>query len=212
MIKIPNLTQMNCSRGAPMGRYELQPTDECSLHLHKVPLDNGGYDGGGAYWGLPDDLWRLVGDDTDEQRECQVFFRAKDRAAALAKVKEDYDFVTVLPLELHFESALTACLNTIDWDWELSAPDYEEDPWVTLDDESKQTVEKGLREFIEKLGADANKVESADLGTAYWMGRQYGDCSSVNQVDAIQQRVLEILDETTPAEWEAIGDHLHIYP
>lgn len=46
------------SRGASMGRTSDLPTDtEATLHLRRVPLDSGGYDPGGAYWGTPCDLY-----------------------------------------------------------------------------------------------------------------------------------------------------------
>lgn len=51
--------------GAPMGRsggYGGAVELDCSarLRLSQVPLDSGGYDPGGAYWGAPD--WRRHGD------------------------------------------------------------------------------------------------------------------------------------------------------
>lgn len=46
--------QVDCSRGAPMGRTEHHITNAgpVTLRLVKLPLDSGGYDSGGAYWGL----------------------------------------------------------------------------------------------------------------------------------------------------------------
>lgn len=55
MIKLPNV---NSRYGAPMGRSNVAPAnwqadpEPRSLRLVKVPLDAGGYDAGGAYWGL----------------------------------------------------------------------------------------------------------------------------------------------------------------
>jgi hypothetical protein len=45
--------------GAPMGRVSAPDLDLSprSVRLFRVPLDSGGYDNGGAYWGFPDDLW-----------------------------------------------------------------------------------------------------------------------------------------------------------
>lgn len=40
--------------GAPMGRVDKRPQsgEVVKLHLQHMPLDSGGYDSGGAYWGL----------------------------------------------------------------------------------------------------------------------------------------------------------------
>ena len=51
------MTQFNkvdVSGGAPMGRksFGAIPEESKSVSLFKVDLDNGGYDDGGAYWGL----------------------------------------------------------------------------------------------------------------------------------------------------------------
>jgi hypothetical protein len=52
------ITLVNCQYGAPMGRPEVgthKPTDK-RIYDCKVPLDSGGYDKGGAYWGYPGNL------------------------------------------------------------------------------------------------------------------------------------------------------------
>jgi hypothetical protein len=46
--------------GAQMGRSSVLPDDElvfCKLRLQKINLDTGGYDQGGAYWGLPNNVY-----------------------------------------------------------------------------------------------------------------------------------------------------------
>ena len=47
------------SRGASMGRGIRLPSpgETVRLHLVRVPLDSGGYDFAGAYWGGPANLW-----------------------------------------------------------------------------------------------------------------------------------------------------------
>lgn len=50
---------VNCKYGAPMGRRsdakEIEPEDRKVFDC-RVYLDYGGYDKGGAYWGLPNNL------------------------------------------------------------------------------------------------------------------------------------------------------------
>lgn len=64
--------------GAQMGRGGGLPFDTTSkLRLYRVPIDSGGYDKGGAYWGLGAPLYCAE----DEDGEV-MYFRASDRDAA----------------------------------------------------------------------------------------------------------------------------------
>ena len=53
------LHEVNCKYGAPMGRKSdnenLKPSNQ-KIFDCKVNLDYGGYDKGGAYWGIPNNL------------------------------------------------------------------------------------------------------------------------------------------------------------
>jgi hypothetical protein len=51
------ITPVNCQYGAPMGRPNIgtAPDNKRTFNC-KVPLDSGGYDKGGAYWGYPSNL------------------------------------------------------------------------------------------------------------------------------------------------------------
>lgn len=51
------ITECDCKWGAPIGRRSIgtKPTDKKIFDCN-VPLDNGGYDKGGAYWGIPSNL------------------------------------------------------------------------------------------------------------------------------------------------------------
>lgn len=74
--------------GAPMGRHtgpDYLETSAGPLHLQRVRLNSGGYDAGGAYWGLGAPLWFVQDQDGNSQ-----FLRAGDRAAAKAKIREDW--------------------------------------------------------------------------------------------------------------------------
>lgn len=66
------ITEVSCKFGAPMGRYNIgtyPPTittgKNCRILSYRrqkkvfdcrVPLDNGGYDKGGVYWGIGNEL------------------------------------------------------------------------------------------------------------------------------------------------------------
>ena len=80
--------------GAPMGRAAVRSIEvkgqhygpSRKMHLRKVPLDAGGYDRGGAYWGIGSPLYVAYDDDF------RAFFRADDRDDAKAQA------LTVWPL------------------------------------------------------------------------------------------------------------------
>ena len=71
--------------GAPLGRagcalHNLDP-DAGRIYLHRVRLNSGGYDRGGAYWGLGPPLFVAM-DQTGET----AFLRARSRNAAKAEI------------------------------------------------------------------------------------------------------------------------------
>lgn len=65
-----------CHFGAPMGRHDAPIDPSARLYLRRVPLDSGGYDAGGAYWGWAEPLY-AYGDG-----ENWAYCRAPDRDAA----------------------------------------------------------------------------------------------------------------------------------
>lgn len=77
---------VNCRYGASMGRrskYKLD-TDAGKIQLFKIPLDSGGYDRGGAYWGLGAPLYCAMDQNADTH-----YFRASDRLRAKEIILED---------------------------------------------------------------------------------------------------------------------------
>lgn len=92
------LTQLNCSRGAPMGRHSFGlDLEDIKVELERVPMVDGGYDVGGAYWGSPDDLWAYQ--HTDDTGSILMFgtLRADDREAAIAELLEEFPTWVILP-------------------------------------------------------------------------------------------------------------------
>lgn len=82
------LTDVSSRYGAPMGRHtgpDYLETTAGKLQLERIRINGGGYDAGGAYWGLGQPLWRVMDQDGNHK-----FFRASDRAAAKASVVADY--------------------------------------------------------------------------------------------------------------------------
>lgn len=84
-----NLPKAYSKYGADMGRREQHADNKAEpikLRLARVPLDAGGYDSGGAYWGVGQPLYCAW----DEETELQIFFRASNREAAKRVARETY--------------------------------------------------------------------------------------------------------------------------
>jgi hypothetical protein len=64
--------------GSSMGRKEYLPEVATRLHLQRVVLDAGGYDRGGAYFGLGQPLYCAF----DDEGAVRMYVRAPDRKFA----------------------------------------------------------------------------------------------------------------------------------
>lgn len=95
-MPMPALTDVNCSRGAPMGRANSHSTDKLyagKFYLRQLPMVDYDYDQGGAYWGCgnPEIGWMYRAySDTFQDEVVELFVRARNREAAKAAVREDY--------------------------------------------------------------------------------------------------------------------------
>lgn len=80
--------------GSSMGRRDniIEVTFPVKFHLERVLLDSGGYDNGGAYWGLGDPLYVAFGEGELEVQE--MFFRAKSRDDAKTQVRGAFPAAT----------------------------------------------------------------------------------------------------------------------
>ena len=83
---------VSCTYGAPMGRYtgpDFLDVDAGRIYLRRVPLNSGGYDAGGAYWGLGAPLWEAQDQDGNGR-----IFRAASRARAKELIAADFPGAT----------------------------------------------------------------------------------------------------------------------
>lgn len=86
------------ARGAPMGRHGARDKSETRgaprwFYLRQLPLDAGGYDAGGAYWGHGDTLYGAFSDTAtngDELPAAVMYLRAINRDDAKRLVCEEY--------------------------------------------------------------------------------------------------------------------------
>ena len=81
------LEKVDCKYGAPMGRLNCYPHPAC-LYLQKVPMVDGDYDSGGAYWGggSTETLWCAFSSDN----RVRLFERGKTRNEAKSNILRDY--------------------------------------------------------------------------------------------------------------------------
>lgn len=88
---------VNCRYGAPMGRAGTRWSDPdwpMRFHLRKLPLDSGGYDRGGAYWGFGRPLWCAWSRDELDGEPAVLYLRADTREQAKAEVRERFAMAT----------------------------------------------------------------------------------------------------------------------
>ena len=81
------ITPVSCKYGAPMGRYtgpDYLDESAGKIYLRRVYINSGGYDAGGAYWGLGAPLWEAQDQDGNGR-----IFRARDRDGAKADILAD---------------------------------------------------------------------------------------------------------------------------
>jgi hypothetical protein len=86
-----NLTpRVNCQYGAPLGRHTSGGIPAGRFYLKRIPLDSGGYDPGGAYWGLGMPLYGYA----DSEGAIEDFIRAESRNHAKFKILCKYPTAT----------------------------------------------------------------------------------------------------------------------
>ena len=75
---------VNCQYGAPMGRPSFGTPEhaEHKIRVFRVNLDSGGYDDGGAYWGIGQALYCAT-----DGADYRQFLRATSRLAAIAALE-----------------------------------------------------------------------------------------------------------------------------
>lgn len=83
------LSQVGSASGSPMGRserHDIITSDSPKFSLKRIPINRGGYDSGGAYWGIGQPLYWY----SDDDGNVSAYFRAADREAAKAHIRKTY--------------------------------------------------------------------------------------------------------------------------
>jgi hypothetical protein len=81
-MSLPNVSS---PYGAPMGRGRTMPKPGATpcVYLERVRINRGGYDSGGAYWGVGKPLYHAY----DREGDVELFLRADDHKAAESEVR-----------------------------------------------------------------------------------------------------------------------------
>lgn len=78
-------SKVHSKYGAPMGRDYQDGAPVGRMSLVRVRINSGGYDDGGAYWGIGQPLYCAT--DSSDETEIRVFVRAPDRQTAKSLVR-----------------------------------------------------------------------------------------------------------------------------
>lgn len=84
--------QVSSRYGAPMGRHtgpDFLDVESGKIYLRRVRINSGGYDSGGAYWGLGQPLYLAQ----DQDGNCRIF-RASSRQKAKDAILADFEGAT----------------------------------------------------------------------------------------------------------------------
>jgi hypothetical protein len=79
---------VNSPYGAPMGRHTGAFIDTCAgkLYLRRIRINSGGYDAGGAYWGLGAPLYECQDQDGNT-----ITLRARNRDEAKRQIAQEWE-------------------------------------------------------------------------------------------------------------------------
>jgi hypothetical protein len=179
--------------GAPMGRIGgSSPSPEGTVTISKVSLDSGGYDVGGAYWGIPNNLY--MADDGDGFTR---FLRAEDRAAATAEIQAEFPDAA-FGHEPDYDAFLAGYLACAAW----SGPSEDDGLDFQPEDFTKQAIrvaEADCRAFVDANWKDLCGLDESDSGHNFWLTRNHHGTGFWDR-DQIPK---EIRDRLTEASHEA---------
>lgn len=163
MSKLPNVST---PYGAPMGRAEKHQEPEGKLTVRQVHLDNGGYDSGGAYWGLPNNL-HLV---EDESGEYQAFERGTPTQVC-QKLREEHPGI---PVEVAYDLDTFVAAYLEVSRLSLDGGDYF--GWKDFTKAAKSVALKDCKKFLEANQHLFGAASCAQAAFDFWLTRNHEGC------------------------------------
>ena len=160
--------------GAPMGRPEASLDDfQIPVYLQKVPMIDGDYDEGGAYWGGSKLPLYCAWDDEGHA----AYVRAEDSSAAKQKLPSHWTYAEKQPgakNSLYAEEMLQQYMETALWsstDMDDEAGDTPLDKNYTTDDIAVETKKKMLADCQKFYDNNQAILENPEFG---WPADQAG--------------------------------------
>lgn len=163
--------------GAPLGRPSHVAPDAPAgpIMLQQVNIDSGGYDAGGAYWGIGAPLFHYTdGADTSE------YIRAADRQAAKAAILEKLPGAVFEAFDAEsydLDSMVAAYLECALWS---STDESDEsggrplDESYDVDDIAAETHDKAREDcaaFVTENESDLADIDATQAGHDFWLTR-----------------------------------------
>lgn len=164
------LEKVNTKYGSPFGRIAQYNEETTTAKIFQIELCQG-YDNGGAYWGMGDNLYAAYGEGFQQYHRAKSLDDAHTKFSLLfPKITFEKDY-----FQEFFIAYATAALwssnddNDIPFDSNFSIDDF--------DDDALQKLEKDCREFLEKakdfiLNDKRHQNPFEQAGHDFWLTRQ----------------------------------------
>jgi hypothetical protein len=199
ILTMSQMLKVDCKHGAPMGRSSSGDAPKGRVRLYWVKLDSGGYDDGGAYWGLGDRLYCAEGESADGNGY-RRFTRASDRNQAAGKLGllDSQLAKPVTPKEIRAEILYGLAKGP----WACWWADRAEEKGRSFSgqDTYQECPEppKGARDWARKVAAQIELVNGKGLPSLYQMAKKCGYPNSLESFGAD----LGLQVEGTGISWE----------
>jgi hypothetical protein len=197
--------------GASMGRsghLDRDTSDPC--FVRKVPIDDQGYDPGGAYWGTPADLYMVESLESGDR----AYLRARTMTAARAEFPQATweDGPADMPAEYDAADMLQAYITAALWSSNDESNDQGGEPLdanYSADDLAPETLAKmtaDVNAFLAAHAADIG-VNAIQAGHDLWLTRTRSGVGFADRREVYTDAARQRLDDAA----EALGErHLYI--
>lgn len=181
MKTLPFEVKVNAKHGAPMGRASdaIASFNGARVQLRKVPMVDGDYDPGGAYWGGSDTshVWCAWGKDAQGE-PIEAYVRAGSRSTAKAQFKGATFYKAIRRAKRAPDSFVDAYIACALWS---STDESDESGGNPLDDNySEEDIAPSAREamradcdaFYAANAADLSRIaDDSQAGHDFWLTR-----------------------------------------
>jgi hypothetical protein len=142
------LSNVGSSRGAPMGRLNVENNPQATVTLFRMRMVDGDYDAGGAYWGSGTPLYAAIGEGFE------YFIRSNSLSEAKMQILENYPDLTIQTTEVN-DDFVNGYITAALW----SSNDDEDVPLDSnycRDDIDPETLQKMIEDCGEFIAANSH--------------------------------------------------------